>query len=232
MTLIPTLSTILTKFATRLNDYENYETEDSYEAAMTQKIFVLNVITSYLPIFLTAFVYVPFGSIIAPYLDVFSLTVKPFAENEKQLEAPKAGFQINPARLRKQVIFFTFTSQIVNLLTEVVIPYVKRQGFRKVKEIKSERATKSGAASPAMQINDQPEEAEFLTRVRNEAELSLYDVTADLREICLQVSPTTVKLDCHMTDEYLTVRLFVSVLSRLATHGSVILCQRLGRAAC
>jgi len=35
-------------------------------------------------------------------------------------------------------------------------------------------------------LEDLPAEAEFLTRVRDEAELSEYDVTTDLREMCLQ----------------------------------------------
>ncbi|KAI9803117.1 MAG: hypothetical protein M1833_001188 [Piccolia ochrophora] len=185
-TLVPTLSTLLTGFATRLTDFENYETTADYDAAMTRKIFVLNFITSYLPIFLTAFVYVPFGSIIVPYLDLFGLTVKPFAENEKQLEAPKSGFEINPARLRKQVIYFTVTAQIVNLALEVIVPYVKRKGFHKVKQMKSQRAAKKGEAQASASINDHEEEASFLARVRNEAELDEYDVTTDLREMCVQ----------------------------------------------
>lgn len=83
-TLVPTISTFLTSFAQRLNEFENYDTQDAYERAMTSKIFVLNFITSYLGIFLTAFVYVPFASILVPYLDVFGLTVKPFAETRSK----------------------------------------------------------------------------------------------------------------------------------------------------
>lgn len=149
------------------------------------KIFILNFITSYLPIFLTAFVYIPFGQIIVPHLDIFSLTVRPFAENEKQLTAPKAGFQINPNRLKGQVIYFTVTAQIVNFLLEIIVPYVSRRFFRKVKEVKTNRAMKkSGTASPT--ADDHPEEAAFLTRARNEAELSVYDVTTDFREMIVQ----------------------------------------------
>jgi len=151
---------------------------------MIQKIFVLNFITSYLPIFLTAFVYVPFAQIIVPHLDVFQLAVKPFAENEKQMTAPKAGFQINPDRLKKQVIYFTVTAQIVNFALEVVVPYVKRKAFRKVKEVQADRAAKRGGA--AVTEDDHPEESAFLVRVRNEAELDNYDVTADFREMVVQ----------------------------------------------
>ncbi|MCJ1281356.1 hypothetical protein MMC26_000675 [Xylographa opegraphella] len=183
---VPTLTTLLTGVATRLNDYENWDTNESYQSALTQKTFVLNFITGYLPIFLTAFVYIPFGSLIVPYLDIFHLTARPFATSEKQLTSPKVGFEINPARLRKQVIYFTVTAQIVNFALENLVPYLKRQGFHKYQEIKTERAAKQGGAAPGATVNDHPEEAEFLTRVRGETELDVYDVTADLREMVLQ----------------------------------------------
>ncbi|KAI7057827.1 DUF590-domain-containing protein, partial [Hortaea werneckii] len=181
---MPMLSGVLTSAASKLTDYENYETESQQERSMTSKIFVLNFITSYLPVCLTAFVYVPFGSLIVPYLDIFSLTVKPFAEDDKQLTAPKdpMQFTINPARLRKQVIYFTVTAQIVNFAMEVIVPYLKRQGFTKIKEMQSKRASKPSpdSAGAAASIQDPPEEKEFLARVRSEAELDVYDVYADL----------------------------------------------------
>ena len=183
---------VLTELATRLNDYENWETTDAYSFAMTQKIFILNFITSYLPIFLTAFIYVPFGSLIVPYLDIFQLTARPFAENENQLAIPKAGFAINPARLRKQVIYFAVTAQIVNFAMETIVPYVKRRGFHKYREFKTERAAKKGASAPNAAANDPPEEAEFLARVRNEAELDVYDVSTDLREMVVQFGYLTL----------------------------------------
>ncbi|KAH8802805.1 plasma membrane stress response protein-like protein [Xylogone sp. PMI_703] len=182
---MPTLSAILTSFASRLTELENYETTDAEETAMIQKIFVLNFITSYLPIFLTAFVYVPFAQIIVPHLDIFNIAVKPFAENEKQMMAPQTGFQIDPNRLRKQVIYFTVTAQIVNLMLEVVVPYVKRKVFRKYKEVQEGRAAKNGKELQ-VEIVDLPEEKEFLSRVRAQAELGEYDVAADLREMTVQ----------------------------------------------
>ncbi|KAK4995541.1 hypothetical protein LTR66_004654 [Elasticomyces elasticus] len=185
-TALPILTGMFTNFATQLTKYENYETEGAFQTAMTQKVFVLNFITSYLPIFLTAFVYVPFGSLIVPYLDIFSLTVRPFAENEKQMQVPQSGFTINPDRLRKQVIYFTVTAQLVNLGMEVVVPYLKRQGFIKYKQMQSERAAKKEGAAPDPAENDHPEEAAFLARVREEATLGVYDVTADLREMVVQ----------------------------------------------
>ena len=153
---------------------------------MTSKVFVLNFITSYLPIFLTAFVYVPFGSLLVPYLDVFSLTARPFAESESQLKTPQSGFEINPARLRKQVIYFTVTAQIVNLAMETIVPYLKRQGTHKFQDYKSELKARTTGVAPPAGVNDVQEEASFLARVRHEAELDNYDVTTDLREMVVQ----------------------------------------------
>ena len=185
---LPLLTGFLTTTAYKLCDFENYETETQYERSITSKTFVLQFITSYLPVMLTAFVYVPFGSVIVPYLDVFSLTVKPFAEDDKQLEAPsQAQFNINPARLRKQVIYFTVTAQIVNFAMEVVVPYLKRQGFMKFKEMQSKRAAKNGAGlAPSPAADDPEEEKDFLARVRGEADLAEYDVYDDLKEMVVQ----------------------------------------------
>ncbi|KAJ5101282.1 Acyl-CoA N-acyltransferase [Penicillium alfredii] len=194
--LVPTMSAVLMSIATRLNDYENYETSDAYDVALTQKVFVINFITSYLPIFLTAFVYVPFASLIVPYLDVFRLTVRPFVSKEHAV-SKQSHFQIDPARLRNQVIYFTVTAQIVGFAMETIVPYLKQHALRKYKAFNKARNGKpepnggngdkeSPERAPAVSYDDPPEEAKFLARVRNEAELSEYDVTDDLREMCIQ----------------------------------------------
>lgn len=187
------MSAVLMSIATRLNDYENHETNDGYDVALTQKVFVINFITSYLPVFLTAFVYVPFASRIVPYLDVFRLTVRPFVSKE-HVTAKRSHFQIDPARLRNQVIYFTVTAQIVGFAMETIVPYLKQGAFRKYKTFNKKRNGKSGEKkdqeSPerehVVSYDDPVEEKEFLARVRNEVELSEYEVTDDLREMCIQ----------------------------------------------
>ena len=118
--VMPTLTTLLTGFATKLTDMENYETKDAHESAMVQKIFVLNFITSYMPIFLTAFVYVPFATVLVPYLDIFSLTVKPFAENEKQMATPAATVLVvysgKAKHNLKNQLLMSLTTQILDIV--------------------------------------------------------------------------------------------------------------------
>ncbi|KAK4231333.1 calcium-activated chloride channel-domain-containing protein [Podospora fimiseda] len=176
---MPTFTTLLTKLAEKLTDLENYETVDAHQDSFVQKIFVLNFITSYLGIFLTAFVYVPFGKILVPYLDVFSMTAQKFTTEGKPL--PTQVWQINPDRLKKQVIYFTVTAQIVNFATEVIVPYAKRKAFKTVEKVQAlSEKNEEGL------LKDSPDEAAFLKRVRNEAELADYDVTIDYREMVIQ----------------------------------------------
>ncbi|KAJ5152618.1 uncharacterized protein N7482_009096 [Penicillium canariense] len=191
--LVPTMSAVLMSIATKLNDYENYETSDAYDFALTQKVFIINFITSYLPILLTAFVYVPFASLIVPYLDIFRLTVRPFVSKE-HATANCSTFQIDPHRLRKQVIYFTVTAQIVGFAMETIVPYLKQHALREYKAYNKKRNGKlekngdkdSPERSPVVTYDDPDEEKEFLKRVRNEVELPEYGVTEDLREMCIQ----------------------------------------------
>lgn len=190
------MSAVLQSVARKLNDYENYETQDAYDVALTRKIFVINFVTSYLPICLTAFIYVPFASVIVPYLNVFQPPPPPKSVSGGVVMAklPPSQFRINKNRLRNQVIYFTVTAQVVNFALEAVVPYVKQRLFRKYKAYTTKKAAmKTGSHSSsgdekrtATTFEDTAAEKKFLDRVRNEADLPAYDVTNDFREMCIQ----------------------------------------------
>lgn len=184
---VPTVSSFLTKYAKQLTNYENYETQGAHDKAMISKVFVINFITSYLAIFLTSFVYVPFASVLIPYLDILSLTVQPLAENEKQLEAPPPSqFNIDPQRLPNQMFYFAVTAQVVSFATETIVPVLTRKGGDKIASLKHSASKRGDGDHVAAGANDHAEEKAFLARVREEASLPEYDVTADLREMCIQ----------------------------------------------
>ncbi|KFH40217.1 hypothetical protein ACRE_091260 [Hapsidospora chrysogenum ATCC 11550] len=171
----PIFSTILMRAAEILTQWENYENMDAHNAALIQKQFVLNFMTSYMALLFTAFVYIPFGEILLPFLSFWNKTAQFVTFSEKPL--PTKEFQINPSRIRTQMFYFTVTAQIINFATEVVVPYVKRKAFDKAKEFQSKEKPSD---------KDHPEEAEFLQRVRRECELEAYDVSGDYREMVIQ----------------------------------------------
>ena len=117
------------------------------------------------------------------------MTIEPFTEDSKQAAVPQPGthFKINPHRLRTQMVYFVVTAQIINQATELVLPYLKQRGMAKYKDYKSKRAAKNGDPLHADPSADDPEEEkEFLHRVRREAELDVYNVQDDLREMIVQ----------------------------------------------
>ncbi|KAI0429855.1 calcium-activated chloride channel-domain-containing protein [Xylaria sp. FL1042] len=172
---LPVLTTILTKFAENLTERENYQTNDAHQAALITKIFVINFITSYTPLFLSAFVYMPFGNLMTPYLQIFATTARKLS-NEKSVTTQE--FRINPDRLKSQMVYFAVTAQLVNVALEFVIPYLKRVVLGKVE---AKRASRNAKLS-----QDAPEEHEFLQQVREEAKLAVYDVAVDYREMVVQ----------------------------------------------
>ncbi|KAH7160867.1 calcium-activated chloride channel-domain-containing protein [Dactylonectria macrodidyma] len=170
----PTISTLLMSAAEKLTAMENYATVDAHDAALIQKQFVLNFMTSYMAPLFTAFVYIPFGHILVPFLEFWRATAQAITFSEKPL--PTREFHINPARITNQMFYFTVTAQIVNFATEVIVPYVKQQAMSKAKEFKTK----------GKQNHDHEEEAEFLERVRKECDLESYDVSGDYREMVMQ----------------------------------------------
>ncbi|KAL4943105.1 hypothetical protein BDV06DRAFT_211306 [Aspergillus oleicola] len=180
---LPSITGFLTSMATRLTKHENYRTQDQYDLAQTTKQFVMNFITSFLPTILTAFVYVPFGAKIVPYLDV--------ARRGK----PK-DFHVDPARLQQEVIYLSMTGQVLDFGQEVVLPYVKRivwQKWRDYQEKKEAVEFRRRASTATNQVLvDSPEEGAFLSRVRNEAEADEYNVHEDTLEMCVQFGYLTL----------------------------------------
>ncbi|KAI1079212.1 DUF590-domain-containing protein [Whalleya microplaca] len=177
---LPALSTILSNFAEKLTERENYHTNDGHQAALIRKLFIINFITSYTPVFLTAFLYMPFGNLLVPYLDFLRITAEKLSSKKS---ITTQSFRINPDRLKKQIIYFTVTAQIVNFSLEVAVPFLKRKVFKEVEKVQTRIAHKG---TKDLAAHDAPEEHAFLERVRHEAELDVYDVTTDYREMVVQ----------------------------------------------
>lgn len=177
--VLPFINNYLEKLAAKLTEYENHRTEDYYEMSLTQKIFVLQSISNYLPIFLTAFVYVPFGQTFIPLLRTYILSLAGIPVD------PNFTFHVDPDKLRNEVITLTLTGQISSAIEELALPYLKNSA----KDWwRTYRTTYTFAASGQTRFmkGDDPMEAKFLRRVRRQAALPHYDVHEDISEMVLQ----------------------------------------------
>ncbi|GMF72625.1 unnamed protein product [Aspergillus oryzae] len=180
---LPWINDTLTDMATKLTDYENYRTQDQYDIAQTTKTFVMNFITSFLPTILTAFVYVPFGARLLPYLDVIRVGKLATAFDTRRVH-------IDPSRLQQEVIYLSVMGQVMSFGEEIVLPYVKRVVMQKWRDYRQKNVPAGQGRRNSYRtdqlLNDSPAEASFLSRVRNETEADEYNVHDDTLEMCVQ----------------------------------------------
>ncbi|KAF4973965.1 hypothetical protein FZEAL_9072 [Fusarium zealandicum] len=176
---LPYITSALEDAATWTTEFENHRTADHHEMSLTQKIFLLNMFTNYLPIFLTAFVYIPFGDNVVPRLE--NMIQKALESvGEKFIHAP---FHLDADRLQNEVIALTVTGQISSFFEENMMPLLKHRLSGWYRDYR--RARNKGTMLLTL-VKDEPEEAKFLARCRNESTLPGYNVQDDISEIVLQ----------------------------------------------
>lgn len=176
---IPYISTCLESVAGFLTEFENHRIADAHEVSLTQKIFVLSIITNYLPILLIAFVYIPFGDDVMPYIKGALFHISPGLRARFEM----TSFKPDADKLRNEVIALTLTGQLSSFFEENILPYIRHQ------VVKWHRAYRRVYPKHAMLLtmtNDDPDEKDFLTRVRNQSTLEAYNVHDDMAELVLQ----------------------------------------------
>ena len=176
---LPYATSFLEDIADRMTEYENHRTADHHEMSLTLKIFVLNSITNYLPIFITAFLYVPFGSQVIPMLQYCIDTVL----GSKDRGAIK--FTADPDRLRNEVIALTLTGQVSGAIEELALPWFKTQFKQWWRDRQATRVHQHGGSGHEVTLDD-PGEAKFLRRVRRQALRPQYNVQDDIAEMVIQ----------------------------------------------
>ncbi|KAF5974043.1 IST2-like protein [Fusarium bulbicola] len=176
---LPYITSALEDAAEWMTEFENHRTADLHEMSLTQKVFVLNMFTNYLPIFLTAFIYIPFGGTVVPKLENF-LSAAFASVGKKFVHQP---FHLDADRLRNEVIALTVTGQLSGFFEENIVPMLKHKFSNWYRDYR--RARSKGDMLLAV-VKDDPEETALLSRVRNEAILPKYNVQDDIAEIVLQ----------------------------------------------
>lgn len=178
-----------------LRDYASSESWLANWIALVRKVFILDFLASLLPILIIAFVYLPFGSVVLSQLD--SLKSLGYFENSFGVDIASfikivKDFVGNSEHLKSEIVQFAIIGQIVNLINEMVIPFLKGKGgilslgFSRKKKLRRE-------VCPA--LNDSPEEANFLSKVRQEAQLDKSSTHTNSNVLCDQFSSLSL-LSC------------------------------------
>lgn len=174
--IVPIAVNIYATIVSKINDLENHETEDAYEISYTQKLVSLTFITSCGGVFLTAYLYLPFGHMLKPYVGHVTDFSRSYLSTH--FNSPDS-FDVNGARLQQQVLYLMGTAQVIKFAVSTVLPYVQRKIFSGVNNYRT------AEENP---FHDDPEESEFLEEVREQAKMPEHSVQEEYQEMIIQFS--------------------------------------------
>ncbi|ETN40720.1 uncharacterized protein HMPREF1541_05000 [Cyphellophora europaea CBS 101466] len=175
---LPYIRDFLEGLATQLTEYENWRTQDRHEMSQTQKVFILTFITSYLPVLLSAFVYIPFGDGIINWARVYFSS----SPGWEKLLAP--DIHVDTSRLQSEVIALTVTEQISGFGEELILPLIK---LRAQTWYSNWRGTNRGFNySRSTGAYESAAEVKLLRQVRDESQREPYSVHEDIQQMVTQ----------------------------------------------
>ncbi|CAH6721135.1 hypothetical protein CLIB1444_05S04346 [[Candida] jaroonii] len=157
----------------KLENHNNSYTESN---SILIKQFILNFLTSYMPLLITSFIYLPFAHLIKPNLTMIRSSIESNLNSDsiyyKYLTHLKnqSEFNMNQDRLNLQFNYFIVTNQVVQLVMKYVLPHI----ISFVMSFVSPKTYKP---------KDNEEEAKWLDNVRKYVSLPYYNVNDDFRFI-------------------------------------------------
>ncbi|KAI1319359.1 hypothetical protein EDD11_004225 [Mortierella claussenii] len=182
---MPYVEEMFNGIAEWLTDFENHETDGSYDYHLVQKLFIFKVLNSYLSILLTAYVYIPFGPHVIGRLQAYGL--------------PFATVAIEPRMLQDRLQAFMISNQVISFFSETILPWATRRLMKGAVVIQKEVAEvftqddNSTADKTGGLVGQDPEHVKrFLKSVQAQVELPVYDVNEDYGEMVDQFGYITL----------------------------------------
>lgn len=148
--MIPNILKRYHQISISLTEWENHPTRSGYLDALTLKTFALDAVVAYMALFLTAYMYVPFGELL---MDYFSRTLfgrqVPGRSPEQTGLGPttpvKQRTGVKTKKLAELLFTYTVVNQISNTFTETILPYLK--GYYKEWKKQREEQKEQGQGS-------------------------------------------------------------------------------------
>ncbi|KAF9283581.1 hypothetical protein BGZ88_010421 [Linnemannia elongata] len=179
---MPYVEDLCNDIAKSLTDFENYETDGTYDYHLVQKVFIFKVLNSYLSVLLTAYVYIPFGPRVIAILQSYGL--------------PFATVAIEPSMLKDRLRAFMVSNQVISFFSETIFPWMSRKLMtgaakvqREVSEVLHQHHEQDGEDEATVDDfggQDSEEVRKFLRTVQNQVDLPVYDVNEDYAEMVEQ----------------------------------------------
>ena len=182
---VPILSIIYNIVAGIAIKWENHDNSYSKNNSIIVKQFVLDFLTSYIPLLITSFIYLPFAHFIQPQIPkirtLIDANVNQSAFYYKYLIqlTRMEDYKVNQQRLSAQFFFSVVTNQVIQLGLKYVLPLVLNNGPKLVKKFLNKSDSK-------YEPKDDEKEASWLDNIRSAEKLPTHNVDADFRGLVSQ----------------------------------------------
>lgn len=182
---VPILTIVFNIVSDKVIAWESHSNEYTKNNSILIKTYILTFLTSYAPLLITSFIYLPFAHLIEPNLHDIQSTISSSISSNRyiykyavNLKSQKE-FKINQQRLNLQFFFFIVTSQVIGIGVKYILPLVLGPAIRFVK-------SKIGSPEPITDVADDEREAGWLANVRSAIKLPEYNVNDDYRGLVVQ----------------------------------------------
>ncbi|WWC90176.1 uncharacterized protein L201_005109 [Kwoniella dendrophila CBS 6074] len=200
--VVPQIVAAYGSLARSMVKWEDHPTPVGAEKSLTAKTFAMNAIVAYLGLFLSAYIYVPFGSFIMARVqnrltkqDTINVAGTPEKAGLGPRTSGKEQKGIKAGRLKGQLFAYTVTNQVVNVFLELGLPFVMRfvDDWRAGKTTIKETIKSAGDQTPEKAPRTEHEVvSRFLEKVERELALPDYSLFTDYAEMVTQFGYVTI----------------------------------------
>ncbi|SCU93468.1 LAFA_0F16556g1_1 [Lachancea sp. 'fantastica'] len=175
---VPILTMVYDVVLNKLIAWEN--PVDPVQSRLEKK-FILTFLTSYVPLFITLFVYLPMGHHVNAQLQSIAQLCSRF-----HIPVLKSGFKVNTGRYQSQYFFFMVTGQVIALCVENVVPFILAKALPKIKGMDKPNSELNKAE---MKITKEYPEDTLMWKQATQSSLSAwgeFDINAMTTKLTLQ----------------------------------------------
>ncbi|WWC97550.1 hypothetical protein V866_004434 [Kwoniella sp. B9012] len=201
--IVPQIVAAYGVLARSMVKWEDHPTPVGAEKSLTAKTFAMNAIVAYLGLFLSAYIYVPFGSFIMARVqhkltkqETISVSDTPEIAGLGPRTSGKEQKGIKAGRLKGQLFAYTVTNQVVNAFLELGLPFIMRfvDDWRAGKTTLKETIKTRGNNNSTEKVprDDDEVEKKFLEKVERELALPDYSLFTDYAEMVTQFGYVTI----------------------------------------
>ncbi|KAG7835073.1 hypothetical protein KL943_002388 [Ogataea angusta] len=183
--IVPVCTAVYTVVVNGYLSFEDNASRSTKRKSFLIKMFVFNFLASYMALFITSFIYLPFGYKLNEYLPHIGSYAEKVSSSKSyipKIALLQSDYEINKLRLNTQYTYFILTNQIVGLLLEFVLPQVLTRVFA----LPAVKSLMGGAKLLPVKLTDPPEEKEYLDSIRKMIELPEFSADDEFRQLVIQ----------------------------------------------